>query len=208
MLANFKQSLIDRYNKKKLQQNLISILTNLKRQILQKTSQKQLSNNSNQILDNYNNIDKKSIFKKFRIEIDFELREDLIYYFEDRNRLQLYISRTIEKKIFKTIYNNNYYFDYYRCFARIFETLFISRTLNKIRVYIKYCFACQINQTKQHCLYNKLISILIESINFYTIVINYLIELSNKYNYSLTIIDKFNRRFQLISNYIIDFAIV
>lgn len=117
------------------------MLTDLKKQIFQKQISTYISDNNNQNLDNYN-IEKKFVFKKFFIEIDFELRDNLIYYFDKENCLRLCISRTIEKEIFKTIYNNNYYFGYYRCFTRINETLFISRALNKICIYIEHCSAC------------------------------------------------------------------
>jgi hypothetical protein len=51
-------------------------------------------------------------------------------------------------------------------------------------------------------------SIFIKSNSFYIIAIDYVIELSSKYNYLFIIIDKFNCCLQLISNYIINFAIV
>ncbi len=116
------------------------MLTSLKKRIYQKqTFSKSISNNSNQIFDNYINKE-KFVLKKFLIEIDFELCDDLIYYFEKENCLRLCISRTIEKKVFKAIYNNNYYFGYYCCYTKINKTLFVSRALSKIRIYIKYCF--------------------------------------------------------------------
>jgi len=96
----------------------------LKKQISQKQiSSKQIFDNNTQVLNNYNNIDKfknakQFVLKKFRIKIDFELRDNLVYYFDKNNiRLQLYIFRSIKKNIFKTIYNNNYYFNYYCCFT-------------------------------------------------------------------------------------------
>ncbi len=143
--VEFKQYLLDKYTKKKFWHNLIDILTSLKKRIYQKHMfSKSISNNSNQILDNHVNRE-KSVSKKFLTEIDFELRDNLIYYFEKENRLRLCISRTIEKKIFKTVYNNNYYSDYYRCFTRVNKTLFISRALSKICIYVEHCSAYQIN---------------------------------------------------------------
>ncbi len=124
------------------------MLTSLKKRIFQKisqkASQKQLSDNSNQILNNLNNRE-KFVSKKFLTEIDFELRDNLIYYSEKENRLRLCISRTIEKKIFKTVYDDNYYFGYYRCVNRINKMLFIFRALSKICIYVEYCSVCQIN---------------------------------------------------------------
>ncbi len=164
------------------------MLTSLKQQILQKQNY--------QILDNYNNIDrsrnaKKFVSKKFCINIDFKLCENLIYYFDKDNILQLYIFKLIKEKIFKTIYNNNYYFDYY-CYLAQINNLFILKLYKKIYIYIKYCSVYQINQTKYYRLYSKLISIFTKSYFFYTIVIDYIVNLFDKYNYLLTIIDKFS----------------
>jgi len=208
--ADFKQRLLDGYSKKKFWRNLKNMLTDLEKRISQKQAfSKQVSYDSNQILDNHNNIDKKSVLKKFRIEIDFEFRNNLIYYSDKDNiRLRLYISRSTEKDIFKTIYDDNYYSDYHRCFARICETLFISRALSKIRIYIEYCSVCQINQTKRHRSYSKLMSISTEPHPFHIIAIDYVVELSGKYDCLLTIIDKFSRRLQLIAGYITNSAIV
>jgi hypothetical protein len=146
--------------------------------------------------------------KKFCININFKLRDDLIYYFDEDNILRLCIFRLVEKNPFKTIHNNNYHSRYYRCLARIIETLFIFNLLKKIRIYVEHWFVYQVNQTKRYRLYDKLILILIEPLSFYIIAINYVIKLLDKYDCLLIVINKFNRRLQLISNYIINFAIV
>ena len=139
ILVEFKQRLLDKYAKKKSWRDLINMLASLKKRIHQKQiSSKSISNNSNQVLDNHVNRE-KFVLKKFLIEIGFELRDDLVYYFEKKNRLRLCISRTIEEKVFRAVYNDNYHFDYYRCYARINETLFVSRALNKIRIYVEHC---------------------------------------------------------------------
>jgi len=148
------------------------------------------------------------MFKKFCINIDFKLRDNLIYYFDENNILRLCIFRSTKKKIFKTIYNNNYHYKYYRCLVRIIEVLFIFNLFKKIRIYVEHYLVYQINQTKRYRLYDKLILILIEPLSFYIIVINYMIKLFDKYDYLLIVINKFNQRLQLISNYIINFAIV
>lgn len=83
--------------------------------------------------------------KKFCTSIDFELRDDLIYYFDEDNILRLCISKSIEKEIFKTIHNDNYHFEYYRCLVRIIETLFIFNFLKKICIYVEHCSTCQVN---------------------------------------------------------------
>lgn len=168
----------------------------------------QQSFNNNQVLDDLDNIDEKFVLKKFRIDINFEFRKELIYYFDEDNILRLCISWSTKKKIFKTIHDDNHHSRYHRCLARIIETLYISSFLKKIRIYVKHCLIYQINQTKRHRLYNELMSISFESHSFYIIAMNYVIELFDKYDCLFTIIDKFSKRLQLILEYIIDFVIV
>lgn len=188
------------------------MLTNLRKRTFLKQN--------NQGFDNCNSINNFSInksrndndevvLKKFCINIEFELCDDLMYYLDkNNNSLRLCILKSIKKKIFKTIHDNNYYFDYYCCFIQINKTLFILKLLKKICVYVKHCFVYQNNQTKRYRLYDKLMSIFLKSYSFYIIVINYVIKLLNKYDCLLIIINKFNRRLQLISSYTINFAIV
>ena len=56
--------------------------------------------------------------------------------------------KIFEKK-FRLIYNSNQHVDVYKNYFKIVNIVYISRFLSKIRVYIKYCFVCQINQTQQ-----------------------------------------------------------
>lgn len=147
------------------------------------------------------------ILKKYCINIDFEFRNNLIYYtsFNIDKHTRLCILIIQKKTIFQTIHDK-YYIDVHRCFYKITKTLYILRLLRKLQIYVKYCFACQINQIKQHRLYNKLMPILSLSYFFYTIVINFVIELSSKYDALLMIIDKFSRRLLLLFSYVINFV--
>ena len=83
----------------------------------------------------------QTISRKFRIDIDFEIRDDLIYYI-DSDTLRLCISRSQEEKIFRLAHDENQHAEIYRCFHRISKTLFISRLFKKIRIYVKHCSAC------------------------------------------------------------------
>lgn len=56
-----------------------------------RTLLKQELTDNNQILDDSSNVDEETISKKFRIGIGFELRNDLIYYFDESNILRLCI---------------------------------------------------------------------------------------------------------------------
>lgn len=147
------------------------------------------------------------ISRKYRIDIDFELRDNLIYYtssnIDKHTRLCILIIQ--KKDIFQAIHNK-YYTNVHRCFHRITKTLYILQLLRKLQAYVEHCFACQVNQIKRHRSYNKLILISLSSYFFYTIVINFVIELLNKYNVLLTIIDKFSRRLLLLSSYVTNFV--
>ena len=155
-----------------------------------------------------NNLDKSSILKKIRTEVDFELRNNLIYYIGDnKEHARLYIFSTIEEDIFRAAYNKRYYADVNRCYNYIVATLYILRLSRKIRNYIEHCLFCQINQIKRHRSYKKLMSISAILHFFYTIAIDFIVDLPEKHDCLLTITNKFSRRLQLIAEYSTDFAV-
>ena len=68
-------------------------------------------------------------------------------------------------------------------------------------IYIVYCLDCQLNQIKRHSIYDEFISIIIFAISFHTIIINFIIvlsEIKNGYNIFLIVICKFIKRVLLI----------
>lgn len=79
--------------------------------------------------------------RKFRTNINFTISNSLIYYIA-KEQFRLCILKTLEKEIFQVVHNYNYYVDIYRYFIKVIETLFISRLLQKIRIYIEYCSTC------------------------------------------------------------------
>ena len=175
------------------------MLLNLKKRVV---NENRVINEINEILNKSIN-DYKTIFKKFCIEINFELRDELIYYI-NKKRLRLCIFKSVKKEIFHMIHDDNHRFNIHQCFTKISKTMFISRLLKKICIYIKHCSACQMNQTKRHKSYNKLMSIFTEFQSFHTIIMNFIVDFFDKYNCLFIIIDKFNRFIQLIIKYIID----
>lgn len=74
---------------------------------------------------------KKRIFKKFRINIDFKLIDELIYYIKNNTR-RLCFFVTMRKKVFRLIYNENAHFDIHRCYDRITKTFYIFKLSKKI----------------------------------------------------------------------------
>ena len=188
MFSKFKQRLIDEYVKKKSWKELLIMLSNLKKRVV---NENRVINEINEILDENIN-DHETIFKKFRIKVNFELRDELIYYIDEKY-LRLCIFKSLKKKIFHMIHDDNHHFNTHRCFTKISKTMFIPQLLKKIYTYIKHCSACQMNQTKRHKSYDELMSVFIESQSFHTIIMNFIVDFFDKYNCLLIIIDKFSR---------------
>ena len=183
------------------------MLANLKYRVQQKRSTSFISIaifNESTSIDAVDLETNEAISRKFRIEIDFELSDDLIYYTSNNVR-RLCISRSLEKKVFRLTHDDTH-FEVHRCFQLISKTLYISRLLRKLRTYVKHCSSCQVNQTKRHRLYEELMSISISntSRSFHTMTMNFIVVLSEKYDCLLIITNKFSRRLLLISRYIID----
>ena len=185
MFFEFRKKIIENYQEKKVWTNLIAMFTNLNNRFSQK---------------------KINIFKKIKIDIVFKLHDELIYYIDD-NFDKLCISKFLKKKIFRLTYNSNQYIDVYKNYFKIVDIIYISRFLRKIRVYVKHYFVCQINQTKQHKLYEELISIITLFISFHTIAINFVLNFLDKYDCFLIVTNKFSRQLMLILDYIIDFVV-
>ena len=141
------------------------------------------------------------------IDIDFKILDDFVYHIANgKNRLCIF--EVQKQKVFRMIYDDNHHADSYRCYQKISDTLYIFRLSRKLRTYIDHCFFCQINQIKRHQSYEKLISVFIASYSFHIIIMNFIIDLLEKYDCFLIIIDKLIRRLQLIADYIIDFAAI
>ena len=146
--------------------------------------------------------------KKFRTDINFEIKNDLIYHIDGLNeRAKLCILKSLEKNIFRLIHDEHHA-GVHRCFQRIKNIIYILRLLRKLRIYIEHCPSCQINQIKRHRSYEELMPISIVPHSFHIIIMDFIIRLSKKYDYLLILIDKFTRRMFLISNYITDFAAI
>lgn len=93
-----------------------------------------------------NDLDKQSILKKIKTRVDFELRDNLIYYLENsKEYTRLCILNIIKEEILCIIYNKRYYIDVNRCYNYIVATLYILRLFRKICNYIEHCLSCQIN---------------------------------------------------------------
>lgn len=131
-----------------------------------------------------------------KIEIKFAINNNLIYYIS-KNK-QFCIFTFCEKIIFELIYDQNNYKEYYRVYQHLINTIYILRLLQKICQYIKHCLFYELNKTKRYTTYKKLILIAILTILFCTIVINFIIILSKKFNLILIVICKILIQINLI----------
>ena len=131
-----------------------------------------------------------------KTKIDFELHNELIYHKENR-RLCIFVS--IEKDIFNLTHDKNQHSSATRCFHRIRESIFIFRLSKKLKTYIDHYFQCQLNQTKRHKFYEELMFIIFSSISFHTVVMNFIMTISNNFDILLIIICKFSKRITIIS---------
>ena len=120
---------------------------------------------------------KISIFNNYRIDINFRLIDDFIYYlFEYNNKKskksRLCILFNVIHDVFKLIYNDCFHVEHYRVYARLIEFVYIHKLSRKLIIYIRHYFFCQFNQTKRHRSYKKLISLFTFSIFFHTLIID------------------------------------
>ena len=88
----------------------------------------------------------RSESRPIRSGIDFELKDDLIYHVLD-GRKRLCIPNATEKDVFQQAHDNSAHAGHHRAFYRITETLYVHRLSKKLKLYIKHCPACQLNQT-------------------------------------------------------------
>ena len=159
--------------------------------LLSKINFKQFSINSIIVTNN------KS--KKIYIKVKFEFDNKLIYNLIN-NYCRLCIFNTYKQTIFTIIYNKNQYIKRHRYYQRISNALYISQLFKKFRQYFEHCPSCQLNQTKKHRLYDKLMSIFNVFKPFHTLTMNFIIKLSNTYNAFLIVINKFFRHVMFIYN--------
>ena len=123
----------------------------------------------------------------------------MIYYIANNCR-RFCISITCKQKVFRITHNENQHVDRYCCYQRIIDILYISHLSKKLQLYLKYCFNCQLNQTKRYKLYKKLIFVISSSKLFYILIINFVVALPKIFDILLTITNKFFKYIALIYN--------
>ena len=91
--------------------------------------------------------------------------------------------------------------NYVKCFEEMFASYYIRDLSRYLRDYLKHCSKCQMYQIKRHASYVSLQFILISSISFHTIIIDFILTLfvsRDELNITMFVICKFTKRFTLV----------
>jgi hypothetical protein len=134
-------------------------------------------------------------------DMNFFLRDDLIYYSSEEKTFKLCISWSLKKNIYEMTHDNNHHCEFHRVYTRLSESVYIRHMIKRLRRYIHHCKFCLKKQTKRHSLYDELNSIRTMTLSFHTMIIDFIVVLSSskEYDAMLTTIDKFFKRISLIS---------
>ena len=89
------------------------------------------------------NLSQNVIFKVKKIvtDIDFQLRDELIYHIK-KNIFKLCIFKNCEQKIFKLIHDDCFHVDHHRAYARLIEIVYVHKLFRKFITYIRHCSTC------------------------------------------------------------------
>ena len=158
-------TLIDQENFSQFKFNIDNIIENLSR-IIQSTS----------------TITFENLSQIFRININFQFIDDLIYHIHENNEYdidesRLCISKSRQKDVFKITHDDNAHVDQHRAYRRLIKIVYIFKMSRKFRLYLRYYSTCQFNQIKRHNFYEKLTSIFTSILSFHIIVMNYIFAL-------------------------------
>ena len=133
----------------------------------------------------------------------YRRKNDLIFRFEDitiddhvYESCRLCISHFVVSNILRLTHDDDHV-DYVRCFEKISFFYYIRDLSRYLRDYLKHCSQCQIYQTRRHASYDSLQSILISSISFHIIIIDFIFVLSlsrQEFDTIMSIFCKFFKR--------------
>lgn len=131
---------------------------------------------------------------------EFTFNEGLLYHIKDK-QLHLCIPASLKKEIFDLVHDKNAHEGRNKAAHWICQSFYIRHLSKWLRVYIKHCSQCSLNQTKRHCLYKELNPFPSSPKPFHTIAMDWIIALSvTKWGKDtlLTITDKFSCKILLI----------
>ena len=143
-------------------------------------------------------------------DVRFRYKNDLLYYiFDFVDSERLCISAIMKTEIFRQVHDLTHHDDFMRTYDKLRNSIYVHSMIKHFKIYIIHCSKCQINQIKRHFVYDELTLIMLSTISFHTIVMNFIVKLSfsRDMNVLLTITCKFSKKILLISNHDIWFAI-
>ena len=149
------------------------------------------------------NVDDENVAKLFfcRRENDLIFRSDDFttedHVYESR---RLCIFHFVVSDILRLIHDDEHA-NYVKCFEEMFASYYIRDLSRYLRDYLKHCSKCQMYQIKKHASYDSLQFILISSISFHTIIIDFILTLSvsrDELNITMFVICKFTKRLTLV----------
>ena len=142
---------------------------------------------------------KKIEFEKKLKSVDIEIavKDDLIYNIKNDIE-RLCISMSCEKEVFRLTHDFNNHADYHKTYQKLIKIVFISKLARKTREYVKHCSSSELNQTKKHVTYDELIFIMISTISFRIIAMDFIVKLSKNIDSVLIFICKTFKRVILI----------
>ena len=154
----------------------------------------------------------KRISKQLNVEISNEIvanlsfckkKNDLIFRSNDfiiddhvYESRKLCIFHSIVQNILELIHDDEH-FDYVKCFEQIIFFWYIRELFRYLKDYFKHCSNCQVYQIKKHASYESLQFILISTMSFHTIIINFILTLSifiDDYDTIMSIFCKFIKK--------------
>ena len=132
---------------------------------------------------------------EWSVRLHFTYQNDLLYYIDNVNGWEcLCIPACFKKKIFELVHDKQHYDGFHCTYNHISASLFLYHLTKHLKAYILHCSECQLNQMKWHSLYGSLNFISTLSISFYTVMMNFVLTLSQTtdgLNNLFTVTDKF-----------------
>ena len=205
MSKKFKKEIKNDYQQEKMWRNMIAMLKSLTTRMKKKNKNlitqfsllvEETVNNEN--INEQDENDAKSIFKKLKTNVNFALNENEIIYYIESDFRRSCISIFVKREIFRFVHDENHHFEIHRNYDRISNILYIFRLFKKIRKYIEHCSICQLTQTKRHKFYDEFMSIISTSRFFHIIAIDFILVLFDELNIIMFVICKHFRKTSLI----------
>ena len=136
-------------------------------------------------------------------DVRFRYRNDLLYYIFDFDSKRLCIFAIMKIEIFRQIYDFTHYENFMRTYNRLRNFIYVHSMIKHFKIYIIHCSKCQINQIKRHFAYDEFTFIILSTIFFHTITMNFIVKLlfNRDMNVLFTITCKFFKKILLISNH-------